>query len=95
MEGKVKVSGELTCLYPHVMKLNWLQIVTDGGEEEMTDTLILTKDAGMTQTAGFRGLHMVSEGSTWVSVPSVHINGSCRAAYFSCDDIVSLKELCI
>lgn len=58
----------------------------------MVKLLKLTEDAERTQTAGFRGLHMVSEGSTWVSTPSLHINGPCSAAYFSRDDAVRLKE---
>lgn len=67
-----------------------IQSVTDGEgrEEENGDTLTLSEDIGRTQTAGFIGLQMASEGSSWVSTPSLHINGSCCSTNFCCDDFI-------
>lgn len=99
MEGKVIVGRELTSLYPrrwfsHVMKLSWLWSMTDGEgrDEGGGGTLTLSEDIGRTRTAGFIGLQMASEGFSWVSTPSLHINGSGWAARFCCDDFISFKE---
>lgn len=93
MEGKAIVGRVLTSLYPrrwfsHVMKVSWLQLVTDGEGwgVEKGGTLTLSEDIGRTQTAGFRRLQMASEGSSRVSTPSLHINGACCA-----DDFISFK----
>lgn len=77
------------------MKLSWLWSVTDGEgrEGEKGDTLTLSEDRGRTQTAGFIGLQMASEGSSWVSTPSLHINGSCSAAHICYDDFISFEEI--
>ena len=67
----------------------------EGSEEEKGDTVTPSEDIGRTRTAGFIGLQMASEGSSWVSTPSLHINGSCCAAHFCPDDFISFEETCV
>lgn len=75
------------------MKLSWPQSVTDGGgRKEESSTLTLSENIERTRTAGFIRLQMASEGSSWVSTPSLHINGSCCAAHYCWDDFISFKE---